>query len=141
MINRVKLGVMVLLAVFALVYVSEVRAVEVENGINVTGSWAIKGQWTGGAPWNDVLTLKQKGKKVTGQSSGGIKLKGTVKGSKISFNVLADCYPTYIGTVTNTSMKNGTMKCKNTSDSGTWSAKKVGKATESSGASIASPGE
>lgn len=39
MINRVRLGIMVLLAVFALVYVSEVRAENIEKGAKVAGTW------------------------------------------------------------------------------------------------------
>lgn len=139
MINRVKLGVMVLLAVFALVYVSEVRAVEVEKGTKVAGTWAAQGTWTGSGSWSDTWTIKQKGKKITGSGS-GYDFKGKVKGTKITFKISSGCYPTYTGTVSNNKMS-GTMECEDHSYSGTWSATKTTDAPESSGASAAGPGE
>ena len=140
MINRIKLGVMVLLAVFALVYVSEVRAVDVEKKSNLTGTWAASGTWVDWGPWSETWTIKQKGKKITGSSNAGYDFKGKVKGSKINFQILAGCYPKYTGTVSNNSM-NGTMECTNQSGSGTWSATKTTDAPEVSGASSAGPGE
>lgn len=140
MINRVKLGVMVLLAVFALVYVSEVRAVEVEKGTKVAGTWAAQGTWEDWGAWSETWTIKQKGKKITGQSSAGYKFKGKVKGSKITFTILAGCHPEYTGTVSNNSMS-GTMECTDYAGSGTWSATKTTDVLESSGASSAGPGE
>lgn len=140
MINRIKLGVVVLLAVFALVYVSEARAVDVEKKTNLTGTWAASGTWVGSGSWSETWTIKQKGKKITGSSNAGYNFKGRVKGSKINFKISAGCYPTYTGTVSNNTMS-GTMECEDHSYSGTWSATKTTDAPEVSGASSAGPGE
>lgn len=85
-----------------------------------------------------MVTLKQKGKKITGEVE-GYKIKGTLKGSKISMKILGGCFPIYAGTASNTKMTNGEMNCTQGDGAGTWSAVKVGKDTEESGPSVVSP--
>ncbi|MBI5308273.1 MAG: hypothetical protein HZB37_08110 [Planctomycetes bacterium] len=142
MINRVRLGIMVLLAVFALVYVSEVRAENIEKGAKVAGTWVAQGQWVGDGSWSETWTITQKKKKITGHSSAGYDFKGKVKGTKITFQISAGCHPNYEGTVSNNnSTMGGTMQCTSGTGNGTWSATETTDAPESSGASAASPGE
>ena len=107
MINRIKLATMLFVAVLALTCVSQVRAqVEKRLTFRVLGILPFNGTAGGQA----VVTLKQKGKKITGEVE-GYKIKGTLKGSKISMKILGGCFPIYAGTASNTKMTNGEMNC------------------------------
>ncbi|MBI5307682.1 MAG: hypothetical protein HZB37_04945 [Planctomycetes bacterium] len=77
MINRVKSGVMVFLAVFALTCVSEAREVGAKKGINVSGNWAASGMWED-HEWESPWSISQKGKRIKGYAYGTIPFKGPV---------------------------------------------------------------
>lgn len=128
MIRGVKLGVMVFLAVFALVCASEVRAVGVES---LKGTWTA--QWTldGWGSWSDTWTITQKGKKITGHSDDDYHLKGKIKGSKLNFKVSgADCAIKCKGTLIADNAMEGTMQCTDYNVSGTWYAIKVSESSD-----------
>lgn len=134
MINRIKLGVMVFLAVFALVYVSEARAVEVES---LNGTWVAQWTWEDQGSWSDEWTITQKGKKITGHSDADYHLKGKIKGSKVNFKISgADCSIKCKGTLIADNAMEGTMQCTDYDVSGTWYAVKVSNVSASSDVSV-----
>lgn len=136
--KRVQRGIVVLFAVLALCYVSEVRAEDMGT-VNISGTWAAHGIWNELNSWTDTLTIMQKGKRISGHTSGGLKLKGSVKNNSVTFKVLDSCFPLFKGTASNTSMR-GTSACTRGQGTGTWGAKKAS-GPELSGASVAGPGE
>lgn len=129
MINRVKPGFVILLAVFALVYVSEAQAVDAKKGINVSGNWAASGTWED-HEWESPWSISQKGKKIRGYAYNTVSFKGRVKGTTIRIYFPSGCKPVYTGTISNNSMS-GTFKTKDCPDKGTWKATKVTNAPES----------
>ncbi len=139
MINRVKPGLIILLTIFALVYVSEAKAVGVKRGINVSGNWAASGTWEGN-DWESPWSISQKGKRIRGYAYGTIPFKGRVKGSKIRIYFPSGCKPVYTGTISNNSMS-GTFTTKDCPDKGTWKATKVSNAPESIDVSASGSGE
>ncbi len=74
MINKVKPGVMILLAVFALVYVSEARAVDAHSIVKIGGTWDVSGTWED-HEWTATWTISQSRKKIRGYAYGTIPFK------------------------------------------------------------------
>lgn len=140
MIERLRPSVMICLAVVALVYSSEVRAVEVEKKINLDGTWTVHGMWED-HEWEAEWGISQTRKKIRGYAYNIIPFTGKIKGSNVIINFTDGCKPQFEGTVSNNSMS-GTFKCTaDSDDSGTWVATKVTNAPVSPGASPFDPRE
>jgi hypothetical protein len=100
-----------------------------DSAVNVTGAWVFEVETSAGSG-SPTMTFKQEGEKLTGQYSGQLgelPLTGTVKDSKISFqmDVLVEgtnLTIVYSGTVEKDSMK-GTVSLGQAGD-GTFTAKR-----------------